>query len=196
MVKVFEQHLHYEHPWSGVSLALLLKYPNPISRHVVAGDIVERWVDPQGRLVTRRVFKKTGSSLPAWMAHVRIFQTSPEHAHALVIEDTVVDPVACVSQCTSRNVSYRGWLVVEEVCTYYRALHAHDGNNSTRCDCRITVQSGPRLAAWGRVLMGKVEAFGVSKLREQLAKSRQALNYILEHNALVQRLCQRAKQLL
>ncbi len=50
-------------------MALWLKYPNPISKHVLAGDVVSRTVDQLGRLCTTRVILKT-SAIPQWLAHV------------------------------------------------------------------------------------------------------------------------------
>lgn len=50
-------------------MALWLKYPNPFSKHVLAGDIVDRYIDHLGRLCTTRVILKT-SAIPAWISAV------------------------------------------------------------------------------------------------------------------------------
>ena len=64
-MKVFS-HVHkYEFSWEMVSQALWLKYPNPLSTHVLASDILSRTIDSDGVLHTVRLILKT-SSVPSW----------------------------------------------------------------------------------------------------------------------------------
>lgn len=52
-------------------MALWLKYPNPMSRHVLASDVISRSIDEAGRLLTTRVIHKT-SAIPYWISHVHM----------------------------------------------------------------------------------------------------------------------------
>lgn len=48
---MFKQTFQYQHPWEQVTLAIFLKYPNPFASHVLASDVIERYVDLQtGRI--------------------------------------------------------------------------------------------------------------------------------------------------
>src|ERR1700730_7276649 len=52
-------------PWSIVSLAFFLRYPNPYAAHVVSCDVVSRTHTESGSLLTTRLILKRGA-LPRW----------------------------------------------------------------------------------------------------------------------------------
>jgi 4-amino-4-deoxychorismate lyase len=109
-----------------------LKYPNPISSHVLAADVVSRIVDSSGRLVTTRILLKT-ASVPVWAQRVRTpifvyfpwfllcvslllsanFQFLPT-SEAYIIEESLVDPSKSAMTTKTRNISHTRILSIEE----------------------------------------------------------------------------------
>ncbi len=65
MVRFYKTNFEYEHPFAQVSLAVFMKYPNPFAAHVLASDVIDRFVDETGRLHTTRLFLKRGA-VPKW----------------------------------------------------------------------------------------------------------------------------------
>ena len=72
MVKFFSQTFQYDHPFETVTLAVFMKYPNPFASHVLASDVIERFIDSNGCLHTSRLFLKEGA-VPKWGRSVRSF---------------------------------------------------------------------------------------------------------------------------
>lgn len=90
MVHIFKQQFEYNHPWSQVTLAIFLKYPNPFASHVLASDVIDRYIDADtgknnnktirllilsGILHTTRLFLKKGS-VPRWGQAVTHFNNN------------------------------------------------------------------------------------------------------------------------
>lgn len=152
-----------------MSLAVWMKYPNPFSAHVLAADVLSRWVDAQtGCLHSTRLILKTGS-MPSWILSMA---KSPD---ALVLEESIVDPGRSFMQTRTRNLSHQRWMVVEEVQTYTR--NPEDAG-WTLADTRATIRSnfGKHWAG----IAAKMESLGARRLKEHLQKSRQAMGYILD----------------
>lgn len=51
----------YNHSWSNVTFGILNKYPNPFASHVLTADVIERRVDENGLIHTKRLFTKKGT---------------------------------------------------------------------------------------------------------------------------------------
>ena len=180
MVKFFNQRHMFEHKWEAVTCAVFLKYPNPFSKHVITADVVERTLDPlTGLLHSTRLLQKVGS-MPAWLARLAPAKISN---NALILEESVVDAQRGRMTVFTRNLSYQGWLRVEERQEFVRTA---DG--WTLAEVQVKVTGGERSMAMGRLIVGKIEGFSINKLKDQLSKSRQALLYILEQLQMNKRL--------
>lgn len=70
MVQILKSKSTIEHEWEHVCMAVWLKYPNPISSHVLSSDVLERRVDETtGKLFTKRLFLKE-AKIPRWATKV------------------------------------------------------------------------------------------------------------------------------
>lgn len=105
-------------PWSIVSLAYLLRYPNPYASHILSCDVISREVTPQGSLLTTRLILKTGS-LPRWAPKGMI-----SRGESWVLEESEVDPLGKVMRCTTKNLDHVKVMRVEE---HIHIRQAEDG---------------------------------------------------------------------
>lgn len=95
-------------PWSIVSYAFFMRYPNPLASHILSCDVISRIVNPSGTLSTTRLILKTGA-LPRWAPRGIV-----SRAESWVIEESEVDPTGRVVRCTTRNLDHVKVLHVEE----------------------------------------------------------------------------------
>lgn len=180
MVKFFNQRHVFEHKWEAVTCAVFLKYPNPFSKHVVTADVLERFLDPQtGLLHSKRLLQKVGN-MPTWLSRLVSAKISN---NALILEESLVDARNGRMSVYTRNLSYQGWLRVEETQEFVRTQEGW-----TLADVQVKVVGGERAMALGRLIVSKIEGFSINKLKDQLSKSREALLYILEQLQMNKRL--------
>lgn len=95
-------------PWSIVSLAFFLRYPNPYASHVVSCDVISRSPTSQGTLLTTRLILKRGA-MPKWAPKNMIAR-----AESWVIEESEVDPFGKVVKCITKNLDHVKVMQVEE----------------------------------------------------------------------------------
>ena len=101
-------------PWSIVSLAFFLRYPNPYAAHVASCDVISRTISPTGTLITTRLILKKGS-LPKWAPR----GIMPK-AESWIIEESEVDPFGGIVRCTTKNLDHVKVMRVEEHVTLQR----------------------------------------------------------------------------
>ncbi|KAJ3204515.1 hypothetical protein HDU67_009460 [Dinochytrium kinnereticum] len=136
MPKFWDHTFSFDHPWSTVTQAIWRKYPNPFASHVLAADVIDRYVDPvTGCLITTRLFLKQGN-LPKWG---RQFMHAPE---AFILEVSTVDPTGKKMETATRNLSHVKLMLVEEHQTV--RPHPDDPDNKTelRTEARIISNTG------------------------------------------------------
>ena len=63
------------HPWETVTTAAMQKYPNPMNPSVVGVDVLDRHVDPSGKLHSHRLLS-TEWGIPSIVKSVRIVSQS------------------------------------------------------------------------------------------------------------------------
>jgi hypothetical protein len=95
-------------PWSIVSLAFFLRYPNPYAAHVISCDVIDRHQTESGSLLTTRLILKRGA-LPRWAPQGII-----SRAESWVIEESEVDPFGKVVRCRTKNLDHVKVMQVEE----------------------------------------------------------------------------------
>jgi len=153
----------YDDPWSIVSLAFFLRYPNPYAAHVLSCDVISRTHTPQGTLLTTRLILKKGS-LPKWAPKGII-----NRAESWILEESEVDPVGRVVRCKTRNLDHVKVMRVEEITTL---CQAEDGKTLQINEARIFSRFG-----WG--LAKAIENHGLAKFKTNLQRSREGLSHIL-----------------
>ncbi|KAJ3040573.1 hypothetical protein HDV00_010753 [Rhizophlyctis rosea] len=167
MVKFFATTSTFPYSWDNVSLAVWKKYPNPFASHVLSADVIDREVDPvTGVMTTTRLFLKEGN-LPKWglaLLHV------PE---AFIIEQSTVDPVNRTMTTTTRNLSHRKLMLVEET-QVFRQHPEKDGWTEMHTEARIV--SNTRMA----LMRGKIEGFGLKKFKDNTLRSSKGLLHVVE----------------
>jgi len=167
MVKCFQHTFTYNHPWEHVTLAFWLRYPNPYSRHVVAADVIDRYVDiTTGCLHTTRLVLKRGI-LPSWAR--KFFNVS----EAYILEDTVIDPKARVMRTLTRNITHSHIMQILEMQNITPATQGFGSMTMVKTEARVKSGLG-----WG--LKGRVEGFGARRFADQAARSREGMKYVLE----------------
>jgi hypothetical protein len=118
---------------------------------------------------TTRIFLKSGL-LPAWG---RQFLRSPE---AFIIEDSEVSVKDRRMTVTTRNLSHKKLMFVEQTCIY-EPLEGADGQEWT------TVETTARIRSDLNWFGDKIESFGLMRFRDNLQKSWKGLSYVLDSSA-------------
>lgn len=125
MVKFYENSFSYNYPFSAVSLAYFLRYPNPHATHVLSTDVIDRQFDPSTqRLSTTRLHLKK-SKIPSTVLRLLpkgILGAGGDAGHSYVIEKSVVDIREGWMKTESRNLEWTGILSVIEKQTYRRPI--------------------------------------------------------------------------
>lgn len=154
----------YDDPWSIVSLAFFLRYPNPYAAHVLSCDVISRTHTAHGTLLTTRLILKKGS-LPKWAPKGII-----SRAESWILEESEVDPLGRVVRCKTRNLDHVKVMRVEEITTLRQA---EDGKTLQTNEARIISRFG-----WG--LAKTIENHGLAKFKANLQRSREGLSHILK----------------
>eukprot|EP00037_Helgoeca_nana_P008444 m.75324 g.75324 ORF g.75324 m.75324 type:complete len:198 (-) comp18943_c1_seq1:29-622(-) len=154
----------FREPWERVTFAHWIKYPNPLSAHVLTADTLERRVDPQtGCMHSTRLMTKTNRK-PQWMTRLM------GESHAFVVEESVLDPRARTFTTFSKNVTLTSWMTVEEMCEY----SVSDENPEwTSCKTTARVTSPVRIG-------DMLERFGIERFKANSDKAKRAVLYALD----------------
>jgi hypothetical protein len=107
MVKLITQQHRFPHSWDKVTIAIWQKYPNPFASHVLTADVIDRYIDEEGRIYTKRLFTKKGK-LPSWGEKLlRVPQ-------AYILEESIVDGRTQQMITVTKNLSHSKLLLVED----------------------------------------------------------------------------------
>jgi 4-amino-4-deoxychorismate lyase len=123
-VKFFSTNYSYDYPFSTVTLAYFLRYPNPYSRHVLSTDVIEREFDPiTQRLYTTRLHLKRSrlpSAILKLLPRALLGASSGGDSQTYILERTVVDVKEGWMKTESRNLEFTTVLDVIEKQIYRR----------------------------------------------------------------------------
>lgn len=158
-MRFFSQSFLYDDPWSIVSLAFFLRYPNPYAAHVVSCDVISRTPTSTGTLLTTRLILKRGA-LPKWAPTGIV-----SRAESWVIEESEVDPRGRVVHCTTRNLDHVKIMQVEESVVL---KEMEDGKTVQTTQARFISGFG-----WG--LTKRIENHGLNRFKANIQKSREGL---------------------
>jgi len=162
-MKFFSQSFLYDDPWSIVSLAFFLRYPNPYAAHVISCDVVSRTHTDSGSLLTTRLILKRGA-LPRWAPKGII-----SRAESWVIEESEVDPFGKIVRCRTKNLDHVKVMQVEESVVFKQA---EDGKTLQTTEARIVSGFG-----WG--LTRRIETHGLARFKANVQRSREGVSLIL-----------------
>ncbi|KAI0343995.1 MSF1-domain-containing protein [Trametopsis cervina] len=162
-MKLFAQSFLYDDPWSIVSLAFFLRYPNPYASHVASCDVISRTFTPSGTLVTTRLILKRGS-LPKWAPRGLMSK-----AESWILEESEVDPVNGVVRCTTKNLDHVKVMRVEEHVTFHRTS---DNKTLQQTEAKFKSNFG-----WG--LTKRLESHSLEKFKANVMRSREGVSLIL-----------------
>ncbi|KAI0374481.1 MSF1-domain-containing protein [Pilatotrama ljubarskyi] len=163
-MKFYSQSFLYDDPWSIVSLAYLLRYPNPYASHILSCDVISRDITPAGTLRTTRLILKTGS-LPRWAPKGMISK-----AESWILEESEVDPLGKVMRCTTKNLDHVKVMRVEE---HIHIRQAEDGKTLQTTEAMF-------LSGFGWGLTKRIESYGLAKFKANLQRSREGFFIILD----------------
>lgn len=161
-MKFFSQSFLYDDPWSIVSLAYFLRYPNPYAAHVLSCDVISRTLTPSGTLLTTRLILKRGS-LPRWAQNI------VGRAESWVLEESEVDPLGKTVRCRTKNLDHVKVMQVEE---WVMLRHIQEGKTLQTTEARIRSGFG-----WG--LTKKIENHGLKRFKANVQRSREGVSLIL-----------------
>ncbi|KAJ7275451.1 MSF1-domain-containing protein [Mycena haematopus] len=163
-MKFFSQSYSYNDPWSIVTLAFFLRYPNPYASHVLSCDVISRSVTPSGSLMTTRLILKRGA-IPRWFPKGIV-----SRAETWVVEETEVDPLGQTVRCKTRNLDHVKVMQVEETVVF---RSAPEGKTLQLTEASIRSGFG-----WG--LTRRIETHGLNKFKANLQRSREGVSLVLE----------------
>lgn len=129
MVKFYENSFSYKYPFSAVSLAYFLRYPNPYATHVLSTDVIDRHFDPvTQRLTTTRLHLKKSKIPPAILKLLPkgIVGVSSDGGQSYILEKSVVDVKEGRMETEARNLEWTGILSVVEKQVYCRPVSYQD----------------------------------------------------------------------
>ncbi|KAH9895556.1 MSF1-domain-containing protein [Epithele typhae] len=162
-MKFYSQSFLYDDPWPIVTLAYLLRYPNPMASHILSCDVISREVTAAGSLLTTRLILKTGS-MPRWAPKGMI-----QRAESWVLEESEVDPLGKVTRCTTKNLDHVKVMRVEE---HIHFRSTQDGKTMQTTEAKFVSGFG-----WG--LTKRIENYGLTKFKANLQRSREGFSIIL-----------------
>lgn len=153
----------FSRPFETVSIAFFNRYPNPYASHVLSIDTLERYVDPEGKLISTRLIRKTGK-LPNW---VKPFLG--KISESWIIEHSVVDVGSGVMLTYTRNLDHTKIIKVEEYTKFEK-----DGK-STQVNSMVKFSSG-----FGLGIRNRIEKWSHEKFDENIKKSRKGMSFVME----------------
>lgn len=151
MVKFFDSSFTYDYPFSAVSLAYFLRYPNPYARHVISTDVIDRQFDPNTQQLTTTRLHLKRSKIPAPILKILptgVLGRSANTGRSYVLEKSIVDVKEGWMHTESRNLEWTGILSVVEKQTYFRQPDGHDlASSGSKEWADATRDEGTRVSA-------------------------------------------------
>ena len=160
-------------PWSIVSLAFFLRYPNPYASHVISCDVISREFTPSGSLSTTRLILKT-ATLPRWAPRGII-----SRSESWILEESEVDPQGKVVRCLTRNLEHVKAMQVHETQTFFQVgegcvvlFLVSPTLVSSRYFERKTLQTTEAriVSGFGWGLTRQIENYGLARFRKNVQR--------------------------
>jgi len=112
-MKIFSNTCDFYYPWEQVTAANWQKYPNEMSTHVVAVDVLRRELDPTSQILTSERLITCKQSIPSWL----LYMVGGKEV-SYVREVSTVDLNTKTLTLRSINLTLNNLLKVYETVTY------------------------------------------------------------------------------
>ncbi|KAL6076755.1 hypothetical protein STEG23_017636 [Scotinomys teguina] len=158
-MKIWTSEHVFDHPWEMVTTAAMQKYPNPMNPSVVGVDVLDRHVDPSGKLHSHRLLS-TEWGLPSIVKSL----IGAARTKTYVQEHSVVDPVKKTMELKSTNISFTNMVSVDERLTY--RPHPQDPEKTVLTQEAIITVKGVSLSSYLEGLMASTISSNANKYLE------------------------------
>lgn len=151
---------------SGKRLPLFTNFTHyNLSKHVLTEDIIHRSVDPEGKLLTKRLLTKTNSA-PKWTE--RFLPSNIVY----IVEESIVDIKNKTLITYTRNIGLRHLMCLEEKVVYKQCDSL---NSQTVLEKHAWINS----TFYG--LSSAIQRFGLERYKQNIKKASKGFNYTLEN---------------
>ncbi|XP_037535362.1 PRELI domain containing protein 3B [Nematolebias whitei] len=164
-MKIWTSEYTFNHPWEMVTKAAMQKYPNPMNPSVVGVDVLDRSVDQQGRLHSKRLLS-TEWGLPSIVKSlIGITRTC-----TYIQEQSVIDPNQKTFELQSTNISFTNMVSVDEKLTY--KPHPDNPEKTILTQEAIISVKGVSLSSY-------LEGVMASSISTNAGKGREAMEWVI-----------------
>ncbi|XP_069547082.1 PRELI domain containing protein 3B [Brachyistius frenatus] len=164
-MKIWTSEHIFNHPWETVTKAAMQKYPNPMNPSVIGVDVLDRDVDKQGRLRSKRLLS-TEWGLPSLVKSV----IGNTRTYTYVQEDSVVDPRGKTFELKSTNITFTNLVSVDERLIY--KPHPEDPEKTILTQEAIISVKGISLSSY-------LEGVMASTISANAGKGREAMEWVI-----------------
>lgn len=168
-MKLFQKQHVFDYSWDYITAANWKKYPNEVSTHVVAVDVLRRELDSTGQILTSERLITCKQSVPQW-----VMMLVGGSNISYVREISVVDLKKKSLTLRSCNITYSNLLKVYETVEY--EPYSEDPVNKTlfKQEAQITAY-----ASFSKVC-NKIEEWSVQRFNENAEKGRIGFDSVLK----------------
>ncbi|XP_058418374.1 PRELI domain containing protein 3B isoform X3 [Diceros bicornis minor] len=167
-MKIWTSEHVFDHPWETVTTAAMQKYPNPMNPSVVGVDVLDRRIDPSGKLHSHRLLS-TEWGLPSIVKSL----IGAARTKTYVQEHSVVDPVEKTMELKSTNISFTNMVSVDERLVY--KPHPQDPEKTVLTQEAIITVKGVSLSSYLEGLMASTISSNANKIH---LRERESLCFI------------------
>uniref|UniRef100_A0A8C5I234 PRELI domain containing protein 3B-like n=1 Tax=Gouania willdenowi TaxID=441366 RepID=A0A8C5I234_GOUWI len=156
------------------------KYPNPMNPNVIGVDVLDRNIDRQGRLHSKRLLS-TEWGLPSIVKSI----IGSSRTYTYVQEESVVDPKEKTFQLQSSNITLTNLVSVDEKLTY--KPHPENPEKTVLTQEAIISVKGVSLSSY-------LEGVMASSISSNAGKGREAMEWVIRRlNAEIEELAATAR---
>ncbi|KAM6927490.1 PRELI domain containing protein 3B [Xenentodon cancila] len=179
-MKVWTSEHVFNHPWETVINAAMQKYPNPMNPSVIGVDVLDRNIDRQGRLHSKRLLS-TEWGLPSIVKSL----IGNARTYTYVKEQSVVDPREKSFELQSTNITFTNMVSVDERLIY--KPHPEDPEKTILTQEAIISVQGVSLSSY-------LEGVMASTISANAGKGREAMEWVIRRlNAEIEELAATAR---
>ncbi|XP_073708360.1 PRELI domain containing protein 3B [Garra rufa] len=179
-MKIWTSEHVFNHPWETVTKAAMQKYPNPMNPSVFGVDVLDRNVDQQGRLHSKRLLS-TEWGLPSIVKTI----IGNTRTCTYIKEHSVVDPKEKTFELQSSNITFTNLVSVDERLVY--RPHPEDPEKTMLTQEAIISVKGVSLSSYLEGLMASTISTNAGKGREAMEWVIRRLNTEIEELAITAR---------
>ncbi|XP_030276699.1 PRELI domain containing protein 3B [Sparus aurata] len=179
-MKIWTSEHIFNHPWETVTKAAMQKYPNPMNPSVIGVDVLDRDIDKQGRLHSKRLLS-TEWGLPSIVKSI----IGNARSYTYIQEHSIVDPKEKTFELQSTNITFTNMVSVDEKLTY--KPHPEDKDKTILTQEAIISVKGVSLSSY-------LEGVMASTMSANAGKGREAMEWVIRRlNAEIEELTATAR---